>query len=70
MESPVNTQPKEFLQVSGSVLSGFRSGHNTVTAALLALNYIVKALDNQKHCVALFIDLSKAFDTWSIGSTK
>ena len=46
--------------------SGFRSGHSTVSATLLNiadLSYIHCALDKKLHCVSVFIDLSKAFDT-------
>ena len=42
---------------------GFRKKHSTITAAMKVLNYITEALDNKQHCVSLFIDLSKAFDT-------
>uniref|UniRef100_A0A673ZIM1 Reverse transcriptase domain-containing protein n=1 Tax=Salmo trutta TaxID=8032 RepID=A0A673ZIM1_SALTR len=30
---------------------------------MLVVNYIANALDDRKHCAALFVDLSKAFDT-------
>lgn len=44
--------------------SGFRSGHSTITAAMLVTNYIINALDRKQHCaVDLFVDLSKAFDS-------
>lgn len=36
--------------------SGFRSGHSTITAAMLVTNDIVKYLDSKQHCAALFID--------------
>lgn len=42
--------------------SGFRERHSMITAATFALNDIITALDRKKHCAALFIDLSKAFD--------
>lgn len=32
-------------------------------AALKVINDVIEALDNKQHCAALFIDLSKAFDT-------
>ena len=43
--------------------SGFRKKHSTITAAMKVLNDITEALDKKQHCVSLFIDLSKAFDT-------
>ena len=43
--------------------SGFRKKHSTITAAMKVLNDITEAIDKQQHCVSLFIDLSKAFDT-------
>lgn len=38
---------------------------NTVpqSATMLVVNDIANALDDRKHCAALFVDLSKAFDT-------
>ena len=66
LESLVNNQLKVFLNHS-SILSphqsGFRAKHSTTTATSLVLNDIVSALDNKLVCAALFIDLSKAFDT-------
>uniref|UniRef100_A0A3B3TFJ6 Reverse transcriptase domain-containing protein n=1 Tax=Paramormyrops kingsleyae TaxID=1676925 RepID=A0A3B3TFJ6_9TELE len=43
--------------------SGFRQGHSTITAVTSVTTDIITALDNKKSCAALFIDLSKAFDT-------
>ena len=43
--------------------SGFRKHHSATTAALKVLNDVFEALDSKKFRVALFIDLSKAFDT-------
>ncbi len=43
--------------------SGFRSGHSTITAAMLTTNDIITCLDNKQYCAALFVDLSKAFDS-------
>lgn len=42
--------------------SGFRPGHSTVSAATLVLD-VLNCLDHKNHCAALFIDLSKDFDT-------
>lgn len=43
--------------------SGFRKQHSTTKAALKVLNDFIESVDNKEHCAALFIDLSKAFDT-------
>lgn len=65
-ERLVSNQLKDFLEET-SILSryqsGFRKKHSTVSAALKVLNDIIEALDLKKVCAALFIDLSKAFDT-------
>ena len=65
LESLINNQLKTFL-ASASILSpfqsGFRAGHSTASAFTFVLNNIVSALDEKKHCAALFVDLSKAFD--------
>ncbi len=37
--------------------------HSTVTAAIKVVNDIIDALDCKKYCAALFIDLTKTFDT-------
>lgn len=42
--------------------SGFRAGHSCETATLKVLNDIISALDSKQYCVAVFIDLAKAFD--------
>ena len=66
LETLVNSQLKSFLS-SHSILSphqsGFRPNHSTITAITLVTNDITSALDRRKHCAALFVDLSKAFDT-------
>uniref|UniRef100_A0A3Q3BE22 Reverse transcriptase domain-containing protein n=1 Tax=Kryptolebias marmoratus TaxID=37003 RepID=A0A3Q3BE22_KRYMA len=65
-EKLVADQLKIFLEsncILQTVQSGFRKKHSTVTATLKVINDLIQALDNKKHCVALFIDLSKAFDT-------
>ena len=66
LETLVSVQLKEFLYTSdilSTYQSGFRKKHSTITAALKVVNDISVALDKKQHCVSLFIDLSKAFDT-------
>jgi hypothetical protein len=43
--------------------SGFRPGHSIFSAAMLDLKDVLNCLDHRNHCVALFTDLPKAFDT-------
>ncbi len=66
LETLVNKQLTQYLNdynILSSNQSGFCKGHSTTTATLKVLNDIVESLDNKQHCVCLFIDLSKAFDT-------
>lgn len=65
-ESLLNDQLKQFLtdnNVLNDYQSGFRAGHSTLTAALLVTNDLINSLDCKKSCAALFVDLSKAFDS-------
>ena len=48
---------------SHNISQVFCKQHSTVTAAVKVVNDIIEALNGQKYCAALFIDLSKAFDT-------
>ncbi len=62
----VNNQVKLFLMennILNEFQSGFRSGHSTVTTAMLTTNDIITCLVNKQYCAALFVDLSKAFDS-------
>ena len=66
LESLVSRQLKDYFQennILNGMQTGFRSGHSTVSATLKVLNDIHCALDKTLHCVSVFIDLSKAFDT-------
>lgn len=47
--------------------SGFRKEQSTVSASLKAVNDITESLDHNKTGAALFVDLSKAFDTYHEG---
>ena len=42
---------------------GFRKGHSTAHALHQSVDSINKSLDNGRHVLGIFIDLSKAFDT-------
>ena len=66
LEAQVSAQLKHFLEdhdILNSMQSGFRSKHSTVTACLTVLDDIKAAWGKNLVCTALFIDLSKAFDT-------
>jgi hypothetical protein len=41
--------------------SGFRAGHGCTSVTLKVLNDIITAIDKIQYCVAVFIDLAKAF---------
>ena len=66
LETLVNNQIKLFLSQNAILSphqSGFRPKHSTISAVTLVTNDIISGLDKKKHCAALFVDLSKAFDT-------
>ena len=66
LEGFISNQLKEFLSkncILNDLQSGFRKKHGTVTATMKVLNDIITAIDEKEHCAALFLDLSKAFDT-------
>ena len=66
LESFLNRQFHLFLSrncILNHFQSCFRPDHSTVSATSLVLNYIICALDNGQQCIALFIELSIAFDT-------
>uniref|UniRef100_A0A3Q3GUZ1 Reverse transcriptase domain-containing protein n=1 Tax=Labrus bergylta TaxID=56723 RepID=A0A3Q3GUZ1_9LABR len=44
-------------------LKSFRKKHSTTSAITFVINNIVSAVDQGKYCAALFVDLTKAFDT-------
>ena len=66
LEGQVSTQVKNFLEahlILTPMQSGFRAKHSTVTACLNVIDDIRGAIGSKSFCAALFIDLSKAFDT-------
>jgi len=42
---------------------GFRKGHGTSHALNFSIAHLTKEITSKKHCIGIFIDLSKAFDT-------
>lgn len=64
LESLMNSQLRSFLSLM-CILNqlGFRPGHSTISTAYLVIHYVVNCMDKRQHYAALFIDLSKAFDT-------
>ena len=44
---------------------GFRKNHSTEYAAIKLVDYVIKEMESGKLPCALYIDLSKAFDTLS-----
>ena len=42
---------------------GFRRGLSTEMALIMAIDKITQAIENREHCIGLFLDLKKAFDT-------
>jgi len=46
-------------------LSGFLKGHACTTALLKMTDDFRASLDNKDHCIAIAVDLSKAFDSIS-----
>ena len=46
-----------------AIQSGFQAGHGCTSATLNVLNDIKTAIDKRQYCVAVFIDLAKAFDS-------
>uniref|UniRef100_A0A8K9XB23 Reverse transcriptase domain-containing protein n=1 Tax=Oncorhynchus mykiss TaxID=8022 RepID=A0A8K9XB23_ONCMY len=65
-ESHVNKQITDHLEshhTFSAVQSGFRAGHGCTSATLKVLNDIITAIDKRQYCAAVFIDLSKAFDS-------
>lgn len=69
LEKIINVRLKKYLE-NNNLLSdrqfGFRNNRSTDDAVHDLINHIVGALDNREKCVAIFLDLAKAFDTVSL----
>ena len=66
LEKIVYTRTYSFLDKTGQIFKsqyGFRSKHSCEHAITELLGEIVKKLEHKKHTIAVFLDLSKAFDT-------
>ena len=66
LEKIVYKQTYDFLDKSGQLYSsqyGFRSKHSCENAISELIGQIVKGHERQEHTAAIFLDLSKAFDT-------
>jgi Reverse transcriptase (RNA-dependent DNA polymerase) len=66
MEKIVHNRLSSFLN-ENNLLSesqyGFRKEHSTIHPLTKFLNFITKAFNDKEHCIAIFCDLRKAFDT-------
>ena len=66
LEKLVYKRVYNFLDSNGSLYTsqyGFRSNHLTDNAVTELLGEVLKNLENKKYTLAIFLDLSKAFDT-------
>ena len=66
LEKIVYKRTYEFLDTSGQLYSsqyGFRSKHSCENAISELVGQVVKGHDRKEHTAAIFLDLSKAFDT-------
>ena len=65
-ERAIQVRLLSFLKRQGSILAtqyGFRRGHSTYMAILDMVESVRKAWDDGEHCLGVFIDFRKAFDT-------
>ena len=42
---------------------GFRKNHSTAHAVNYSVNRLLTEIEDKKHVIGIFVDLSKAFDT-------
>lgn len=66
LEKIMNSQLSKYLEINKLLSSsqyGFRSGVSTADAVNKLTDYIFQNLDKNMKCIAVFLDLAKAFDT-------
>lgn len=69
LEKVINKRLSKYLETYKIIASnqyGFQTGLSTEDAVLRLTNKIVSTLDKGDKCLAIFLDLSKAFDTVSL----
>ncbi|KAG7296291.1 hypothetical protein JYU34_021418 [Plutella xylostella] len=69
LEKIVNLRLVKFLEANNllsPVQFGFRQGKSTEDAASSLISSVSSRLDEGQHCIGVFLDLAKAFDTVSI----
>ena len=69
-EKCISTRLLHFFTKSDSIFPrqfGFLKGRSTADAFLALVEYIYNCLNNKEHCIGIFIDLTKAFDTVNHG---
>ena len=65
-EKTISTRLLNFLEKSNIIIPrqfGFLRGRSTADSFLSLMEYIYEGLNNKKHSIGIFIDLTKAFDT-------
>lgn len=70
LERIVNNRLVSFLQKHNLISDrqfGFRRGRSTEDATSLLVNQVSNYVENDECCIAVFLDLAKAFDTVSVG---
>jgi hypothetical protein len=66
LERVVHNRLSAYLNINNLLCNsqyGFRKDHSTIHPLTKFLNYITRAFNDKEHCVAIFCDLRKAFDT-------
>jgi Reverse transcriptase (RNA-dependent DNA polymerase) len=66
LEKIVHNRLSSFLNINNLLSDsqyGFRKEHSTIHPLSKFLNFITKAFNDKEHCLAIFCDLRKAFDT-------
>jgi hypothetical protein len=66
LEKLVHTRLSSFLDCNNIINDsqyGFRKNHSTIHPLVKFLNFITTAFNEREHCLAIFCDMRKAFDT-------